>query len=528
MATRHYYIVVLFLLFLGIQHTALAQPGFYVPNKGKIFFTGDTATIFSNVFNEGKLGIGKTAVVNFKGKNWQNDPMSSITDESANGEGISGIGGIIRFSSTDTLQTITGGYNAASFQGPTFSKLQIQNRYGVKLLSGTTKVRTELQLKEGLVYLDNNILVVGNRNPGKITGYDSSRYIVTGNAAGTGLLVRENVRLSDGIVVFPLGSKAHAYTPVAIRNKSNRGDDFYVTVFDSVKTHLFSGENLADTSVNKTWEIGKRFFPGRDEVEVYLQHLVADEGEYFATYRNFAYVAQFGNNEWDAGEPISAPGQGMLTTGPNLGNSGVNNRTFKGTIFSTSYFTKLTAANRTKVWLSAYRTDYLHVKVYWSTKPEINNHHFVVQRRFSNQNSFTNIDTALSKALNGTSLNYLHYSMMDNNGYNGLTYYRLMLISNNGDTTYSNTVVVGYTPGGNQILIWPNPAPGRFFVGLSRAAAIKTIVIWNALGQKIREEAVNERSIIEMHLYLPGTYFVGFVTYSGQLIETKKLVIQNY
>jgi hypothetical protein len=527
--TRQYYIVILFIFFLGIQQTVFAQPGFYIPKTGKIFFNGDTATIFSNVLNAGKLGLGKNAVVNFKGTSWENDPLSLITDESAGGEGVSGIGGIIRFLANDSLpQWLTGGYNAASRQGPAFSNLQIQNKYGVRLTNGTAKVRHGLQLREGLVYLENNMLVVGDGYPGTISGYDSAHYIVTGISPGSGLLIRENIRSQDGMITFPVGSRAHAYTPAAIRSKVNRGDDYYVTVFDSVKADLFTGINEADSSANKTWQIGKRFHPNEDVADIYLQHLTADEGSYFTENRNFAFVAQFVNNSWDTGAPQFNPIPGILTTGGSLLNSGVNSRTFAGTLSNTSYFTKLTARPKTWVWLSAYRTDYLHVRVYWTTKPEVNNNYFVVQRRFSNQAVFTNIDTVKSKAVNGLSLNYLNYEMMDNNSYNGLTYYRLMLISYSGDTTYSNTVVIGYTPGGNQLVIWPNPSPGRFFVGITGAAAVKTIVIWNVLGQKLREEEVNYRSIIEMHMYLPGTYFVGFISYSGQLIDTKKLVIEGH
>jgi hypothetical protein len=65
-------------------------------------------------------------------------------------------------------------------------------------------------------------------------------------------------------------------------------------------------------------------------------------------------------------------------------------------------------------------------------------------------------------------------------------------------------------------------------VWLSRAAAVKTIIIWNAIGQKIREVPVNERSIIDMYLNIPGTYMVGFITYSGQVLETKKLVVTGH
>ncbi len=53
----------------------MAQSGFYVPKAGKIFFNGDTATIFSDVINQGKLGVGKNAFVNFSGRVWGKRPF---------------------------------------------------------------------------------------------------------------------------------------------------------------------------------------------------------------------------------------------------------------------------------------------------------------------------------------------------------------------------------------------------------------------------------------------------------------------
>jgi hypothetical protein len=44
-------------------------------------------------------------------------------------------------------------------------------------------------------------------------------------------------------------------------------------------------------------------------------------------------------------------------------------------------------------------------------------------------------------------------------------------------------------------------------------------------GQMVHREPVNDRHIIPMHIYLPGTYAVGFISHSGQLLETKKLVV---
>lgn len=524
-------LIVFCLLFMETK----AQQGFYIPNQGKVFFNGDTATIFSNVLNGGKLGIGKNAVVNFKGRVWENEPQSSLTDESHNGEGTIGTGGMLRFLSTDTTrQYIHGGYNAASRFGPGFPNLQIQNSNGVRLIGSTAKVRNELRLTSGLVYLDNNILVVGNEeNSGKITGFDSARYIVTGNAPGTGILVRENVRSIDNIVVFPVGTSAHQYTPAGIRTKSLSGDDFYVTVFDSVKRQAIAGANLKEESVNKTWEIGKRFRPNEDEVEVILQHLVADEGAVFNAGRRFSYVSRYTNGVWDTGPPLITPQIGYLSTGPLLLNSGLNERTLDGTMPTSAYYTKFVGKgdpgiNQTKVWLSGYRINYQNVKVYWTTKPEVNNNYFVVQRRYSNQTDFINIDTVASRAPNGNSQNFLNYEINDPNSYTGITYYRLMLVDFNGRETFSNVVPVGRMSNGNQVLVWPNPSNGRFFVGISTAMTIKSIVVFNVLGQKLKEEPVNDRSIIEMYLPIPGTYFIGFVSPGGRIVESQKLLIKGY
>ena len=79
-----------------------AQSGFFVPPKAKIFFSGNTSTIFSNVTNQGQLGVGKNATVNFKGQQWENDPSALVTDESNNGNGTTGQGGMINFLVPDT------------------------------------------------------------------------------------------------------------------------------------------------------------------------------------------------------------------------------------------------------------------------------------------------------------------------------------------------------------------------------------------------------------------------------------------
>jgi hypothetical protein len=528
--TIHRHIILFWLLIAGVVAGQAQTPGFYVPKKGKIYFSGDTATIFSNVINHGKLGVDKKAVVNFKGKKWENDPQAQITDEGNKGEDATGTGGLIRFNGIDSgRQQIDGGYNAVTRTGAAFANLEIQNTFGVELIASTTKVRHSLHFNAGLVYLQNNTLVIGDGDPGSITGYDSIRYVVTGTS-GTGLLVRENIRPRDNWVIFPIGTDVNAYTPAAVRNIASPGDDYHARVSDGVKKDLFTGDDMKEQGVNKTWEIGKRNNPNTGETEIALQHLTADEGNLFNANRKYSYISQYAGNKWDTSYPQVYPVTGYLTSGGVLTNSGVNTRTVQGAISTASYFTKLsgkgdTSLQYTHVWLNAYRMDYTKVHVYWTTKPEVNIKYFVVQRRLSNETSFSNRDSVPSQAVNGYSNTYLNYAMNDANNYSGISYYRLRLVDYSGGVSYSNIVPVGGKPGGYQLLLWPNPTARDFFVGINGSAAVKYVVIWNVLGQMIHREPVNDRTVIPMHLYLPGNYLVGFISHSGQLLETKKLVV---
>jgi hypothetical protein len=265
-----------------------AQQGFFIPKNGNVYFGGDTATIYSNVTNNGKLGVDKKAVINFNGTVWENAPNAAITDET---DSTTGTGGWIRFTKKTAPQRLLSGYNAAAKTGATFPNLQIANPYGVYLSQSSAKVRNHLSFEQGLVYLNNQMFVVGHNTPGKITGYSKDHFFVTGTAPDGGLLMRENIRPSDGMVVFPIGTSKGSYTPAAIQSKTTQGDDFYVTAFEGVKSGLFHGTDLARDGVNTTWQAGKLWHPGTGEIELYLQHQVNNEGINFAKNRNKSFIS---------------------------------------------------------------------------------------------------------------------------------------------------------------------------------------------------------------------------------------------
>lgn len=418
---------------------ATAQSGIYIPSNANVFFAGDTATIFSNVINNGNLIVSNNSVINFEGKNWKNDSKATINKDS-----VSTTAGVIRFHSTASApQQIDGGYNAVTRKGASFPNLQVDSKAGVELNGSTTKVANELTLSNGLVYLKDNILIVGDTNPGSISGYNSSRYIVMNNSLNEGFLIRENITSKDSLVVFPVGSKKDAYTPVAIRTKSLIPDNFYVNVVDGVK-NTGSQTDLNKNSVGKTWQIGKQLRPGQDEVTIVLEHLKADEGQVFRNNRKNAYISQLQNGVWNKGTLKNAPTNASLTTGTYISNSGTNSGSFNGTISVASYFTKFTAIS---------------------------------------------------------------------------------------DTIKKNPMVWLYDsriPENFQIKIWPNPTPNKFYISISGSAIIKTMIIWDAIGRTMHQEAVNGRTQMEVSGFIPGTYMVGFISVTGQIIETKKVMVAGW
>lgn len=525
---RH--IVVFLLILSGCTGTVHAQTGFYVPQQGKVFFTGNAATIFSDVNLQGQLGVGRNAIVNFKGRKWVSASAADITDE----KGGRGPGGMIRFLSPDTgskQQWITSGYNAAARTGPVFANLTIENASGVRLLSSSMKVRRWLNFVEGTLDVDDNILVVGDDNAGMITGYNDKSFIITrGNTSSGGFLLRERLTAAEGMVVFPVGTAAGHYTPAGLRLHSRLPDDFYVRVSDSVKGRVTEGQELSKWSVNKTWQIGQLQHPGEDIVEITLQHDLQDEGLLFTGNRQTAYVSQYVNGSWDIGYPQGGPGPGFLTSGASLAGGGTNTRSFQYTMSQASYFTKFagyndTARNRTNLWFSAYRTSRENVYVYWTTNPEIRNKYFVVQRRLSTETVFSNRDTLPSRAISGVSFDYLDYHIDDPNSYAGTSYYRLLMMDYNGNISYSNIVAVGGVPDGFGWTLWPNPTPGRFFVGISRPSAVREVLVWDIVGRLVLRQQVNNRGLIEMYLDVKGGYVIGLVPADGDHIETKKLIV---
>lgn len=511
---------------IGGNAALWAQSGIYIPASGKVYLANDTATIFANMTVKGKLGMGKNAVLNFSGQKWTNDQdaiLSDATDQPNTGTN----GGTVRFTGSTVQQTIDGGHNAATGQGPRFSNIIVQNSRGVVLANSSTKIAGGLDLRSGYVYLRNNNLTLGHDHPGSLQGYNENRFIVTGTQPGSGFLLREGILPAHGLVPFPIGTTEGSYTPAAVRLLSGK-DDIGISVFNGVRSGVTSGLNLNPQSVGKTWQLTQRRRPGTGSVAVMLQHNAHEEGDQFKANNRQGYIAQYKGTYWDT-TPGTQAGPGTITTGTPVPSGRTHSRQMPANTNQDVFLTKFTLPDLnlvTKLTLYGFRIDPNHTRITWGTQPEVNIRTFVVQRWYSNDRGFVNVDTVNSQAPNGFSNSHLYYQVKDNNSYTGVTFYRLMIIAMDGSISYSETIAIGGMPGEPNMMLWPNPTPDICYVSINTALDVKSVIVWDTWGQKLFEEPVNGRRVLPISLkkYAQAFYVVGIVSPSGKLLGTEKVM----
>jgi len=162
----------------NLQMIVSSGESFYVHPEGNV-------SVFSDLNNSGSVGSYTTSTINFLGQRWSNLAGSRIVDESRNG--LTGLGGTIRFSSSSVSQVINTLSSAQTSTG--FPNITLSNPLNVTLQGNDLVVRRSFNFQSGRVILNsrNTIMQAG----ASINGFDSNEYFVTGTAANGGALVRK-------------------------------------------------------------------------------------------------------------------------------------------------------------------------------------------------------------------------------------------------------------------------------------------------------------------------------------------------
>lgn len=505
-------------------------------------FSADTVAVFGDMVNEGSILSISGSVVNFYGLRWRNSSSASILDESS--DGFSATGGLFRFMQTNPAlyQYISGGFSAATGQGPSFPNISVENSPGVFLddLSDLKIVNT-LDLQNGYVFLNGWNLVIGHHNPGTLLHYSAQHFIVTGSSFGGGALYRNQVAATDKTVVFPIGTLPSSYTPVALENQGATAD-IRTGVSDSVRKNLTTGENLVLTSVNKTWMVTASQPDATLNLHLVFDH--SDEGPAYEANRNTAYLARFADTAWDVANIRSTPlppGRNYTTGPPDQQKLSVT-RAFQH-LRTTNYFTSLVAEtvnspNRTVLdFFSAARSnvDEDSVLLHWITGREYFCSGFAIERKFATTQHFDSIGFVPGKSPGGISFYPVGYDAADAPNYDGFIFYRLKVIMTDGTFFYSPIRLVKAKNVRGDITVWPNPVRGgiiHIYYGANQH--IKALSLIDVPGHRLIyekfQQPLQQRNYYELNVppnLAKGTYFLQLIGENDELLHTEKVILME-
>ena len=160
----------------------------------------------------------------------------------------------------------------------------------------------------------------------------------------------------------------------------------------------------------------------------------------------------------------------------------------------------------------------------WSIGSEAAGDRYVVQRG-TDTGQFTSIDS-VEATMVGTVMT--RYQVVDRNVSGGRHYYRLKMIDQDGQVTYSNTVMVN-VPGSRDhvsIRVFPNPAVSMISLTFPPTAGA-TVAIFSASGSLLREQHLSKgisRYDLPLQQYQRGSYYA--VWQSGPLKATQSFLVR--
>lgn len=138
--------------------------------------------------------------------------------------------------------------------------------------------------------------------------------------------------------------------------------------------------------------------------------------------------------------------------------------------------------------LTATRIDAENVKLNWKTTGEQNSQGFEIERSID----VSKFEVRGFLKSNNNSENKNEYQHIDKNKNEGLTYYRIKEIDQNGKVMYSKIVAVDGFPNENNIKLFPNPVSD--FVKLqihSNQTETGQLTILSSIGKQITQQNIN-------------------------------------
>jgi hypothetical protein len=157
------------------------------------------------------------------------------------------------------------------------------------------------------------------------------------------------------------------------------------------------------------------------------------------------------------------------------------------------------------------------VELEWQTATEINSSYFLIQRSADG----TNFSSIGKQPAANNSSTLKQYIFTDNNPLN-TNYYRLKEVDLNGNSTYSNTLLVKLTQAQN-LTILQNPVQNSLQVQLNNGnAQTSSLTIFDLLGRRFKSLTVpNGLQTINVSSLPSGTYIIQLITSDGEICNER-------
>jgi hypothetical protein len=169
------------------------------------------------------------------------------------------------------------------------------------------------------------------------------------------------------------------------------------------------------------------------------------------------------------------------------------------------------------------------VRLNWSTASELNNNYFDVERS-ANGTEFNSIGTVQGHNTTSVRNDYISY---DESPIDGINYYRLKQVDNNGSYSYSRIVAVTLPEKLiSNVSIYPNPVNNNQEIHITASMqqnSLVTVKLYNANGQEVYSNSITANkgiqniSIPAMGLK-PGLYSLIMIHNTQQI--TQKIIVQ--
>lgn len=500
--------------------------------------SGGVLTLFGDMENNGQLILHKGAVIHFYGKKWTNGSSSTVTD----GAGVNAIpGGDLNFVASrpsvppswlvlsPCLGIYSGGDSIQCADGANIAMdlvLRLKNANNIVLINSPTRIEGKLQwdVAEADIVLGNHDLILTENASQE--GFLPDRFVVTN---GSGHLVKENY---SGNWIFPVGIADGDYTPAAINNAIS--NTMHVLVQDYAASA--SDEVISDPSADgmqRTWNIYADLATGNSQIT--LQHNIITNQPFFDN--SFNFVTRWGstipNSTGDVVLPYSTsawqtntPSTGVVGVLSSLGLvSGSNMQSRNYTDFALTstnemaYFTKSSdAVHPLPLDLLDFtaQSEACSTRINFITNTEVNISRIQIQRSIDGR-SYSTIATIKPKG------NHSSYTYVDAYPPEGRSFYRLSIVSLNGDYKISKTSVTSVDCNKIGVLsLFPNPS--NAFINLTGIKAPSEIRISTMEGKIVAAHtAYSPEIVIDISQLSAATYSLTIFPIGG-IQQTLKFV----